>query len=136
MSVDPFEFRTIMGHFATGVTVITARDGDRLHGMTANALCSLSLDPVLLLISVEKTTHMHEVITNGGVFAVNILKEGQETVSRLFAAKAEPAARIVSGPASGSVFGSSPAPSRNASRRSAPRLAGGGGGGGGTGCRA
>lgn len=90
MTVDPQEFRTIIGHFATGVTVITSCDGDRLHGMTANAVSSLSLDPVMVLICVDKTTHTHEVITKSKVFAVNILGEGQETVSRVFAKKGEP----------------------------------------------
>ena len=90
MAVDPFEFRTIIGHFATGVTVITTREGDRLHGMTANAVSSLSLDPVMLLICVEKTTHAHDIIQASGVFAVNILSEHQEALSRLFAKKSEP----------------------------------------------
>lgn len=90
MAVDPFEFRTIIGHFATGVTVITTCDGDRLHGMTANAVSSLSLDPVLVLVCVEKTTYAHEVITASGVFAVNILGEHQEALSRVFAQKSEP----------------------------------------------
>jgi flavin reductase (DIM6/NTAB) family NADH-FMN oxidoreductase RutF len=90
VAVDQFEFRTIVGHFATGVTVITTRDGDRLHGMTANAVSSLSLDPVMLLICVDKTTHAHDIIQHSGVFAVNILTERQEALSRLFAKKLEP----------------------------------------------
>lgn len=90
MAVDPLEFRTIIGHFATGVTVITTCDGDRLHGMTANAVSSLSLDPVMVLICVDKTTHAHGVISEGGVFVVNILGEHQETLSRVFAKKGEP----------------------------------------------
>lgn len=90
MAVDPFEFRTIIGHFATGVTVITTRDGDRLHGMTANAVSSLSLDPVMVLVCVDKTTYAHGVITASGVFAVNILGEHQEALSRVFAQKSEP----------------------------------------------
>ncbi len=90
MAVDPFEFRTIVGHFATGVTVITTCDGDRLHGMTANAVSSLSLDPVMVLVCVEKTTYSHQLITDSGVFAVNILGEDQEALSRVFAKKSEP----------------------------------------------
>jgi flavin reductase (DIM6/NTAB) family NADH-FMN oxidoreductase RutF len=90
VAVDPFEYRTTIGHFATGVTVITTRDGDLLHGMTANAISSLSLDPVLLLICVDKTTHAHDVIREGGAFAVNILGEHQEALSRTFAKKAPP----------------------------------------------
>ena len=90
MTVEPSEFRTVIGHFATGVTVITAAAEGRLHGMTANAITSLSLDPVLLLICVDKTTHAHRVISASGAFAVNVLGEHQEDVSRLFAKKGEP----------------------------------------------
>ena len=90
MAVDPLEFRSIIGHFTTGVTVITTADGDQLQGMTANAVSSLSLDPVMVLICVDKTTHTHGVIERGGVFTVNILGEHQETLSRLFAKRGEP----------------------------------------------
>lgn len=90
MAVDPFEFRTVIGHFASGVTVITSAVGDRLNGMTANAVASLSLNPVMLLICVDKTAHSHETITAAGAFAVNILTSDQEAVSRLFAKHADP----------------------------------------------
>ena len=90
MAVDPLEFRGIIGHFATGVTVITTAAGDQLHGMTANAVSSLSLDPVMVLICVDKTLHTHRVLDQGGVFAVNILGAHQESVSRTFAKKGAP----------------------------------------------
>lgn len=90
MTVDPREFRSIIGHFATGVTVITAAAGGELQGMTANAVASLSLDPVLLLICIDKTSHTHRILEEGGAFAVNILGEHQEEVSRLFAQSAPP----------------------------------------------
>jgi flavin reductase (DIM6/NTAB) family NADH-FMN oxidoreductase RutF len=90
VAVDPFEFRTIIGHFATGVTVITTRSGDHYHGMTANAIASLSLDPVMVLICVEKTTHSHNILTRDAGFVINILGEHQEPLSRLFAKKSEP----------------------------------------------
>ncbi len=90
MGVDPLEFRSIIGHFATGVTVITAAAGEELQGMTANAVSSLSLDPVMVLICVDKSTHTHGVLERGGVFAVNILGEHQEQLSRIFAKRAEP----------------------------------------------
>jgi flavin reductase (DIM6/NTAB) family NADH-FMN oxidoreductase RutF len=88
--VDSTEFRNIMGHFATGVTVITTTVGEKLHGMTANAVASLSLDPVMVLICVDKDTHTHVLLDEGRVFAVNILTEHQEAVSQVFAKKAEP----------------------------------------------
>jgi flavin reductase (DIM6/NTAB) family NADH-FMN oxidoreductase RutF len=90
VTVDPQEFRSIIGHFATGVTVITAAAGDELQGMTANAVASLSLDPLMLLICVDKTTHTHRILDEGGAFTVNILGEHQEEVSRLFARSAPP----------------------------------------------
>lgn len=90
MGVDPLKFRGIIGHFATGVTIITTADGEHLQGMTANAISSLSLDPVMILICVEKSTYTHGVIDRAGIFAVNILGEHQESVSRVFAKRGEP----------------------------------------------
>jgi flavin reductase (DIM6/NTAB) family NADH-FMN oxidoreductase RutF len=90
MAFDPLEFRSIIGHFPTGVTVITTAAGEELQGMTANAVASLSLDPLLVLVCVDRGTHTHRVLDEGGVFAVNILGEHQEEVSRLFARRAEP----------------------------------------------
>jgi len=90
MTFDPQEFRTIIGHFATGVTVITTAAGEELQGMTANAVTSLSLDPVMVLACVDKGSHTHRLLDQSGVFAVNVLSEAQEDVSRLFAKKAGP----------------------------------------------
>jgi flavin reductase (DIM6/NTAB) family NADH-FMN oxidoreductase RutF len=72
------------------VTVIgTAHEGLH-HAMTANAITSLSLDPVLLLVCVDKTAHMHEQMPNAGRFGVSILAEDQEDLSRLFAQHVAP----------------------------------------------
>ncbi len=90
MPIDAARFRQIIGHFATGVTVITTAHDGWLHGMTANAITSVSLDPLLLLICVDHTAHAYEQLAKAGKFAVNILTEEQEDVSRLFAATAEP----------------------------------------------
>lgn len=84
------EFRSIIGHFATGVTVITSRAGEQFQGMTANAVTSLSLDPLMILVCVDRGTHSHRLLEEGGAFAVNILGAHQEDVSRLFARRAEP----------------------------------------------
>jgi flavin reductase (DIM6/NTAB) family NADH-FMN oxidoreductase RutF len=89
MPIDAARFRQIIGHFATGVTVITTAHDGWLHGMTANAVTSVSLDPLLLLICVDHTAHAHEQVTKSGKFAVNILTEEQEEISRLFAETAE-----------------------------------------------
>ena len=90
MAIDQQAFRGIISNFATGVTVITAAAGDELQGMTANAFTSLSLEPLMVLICVDRGSHTHRVLQAGGAFAVNILAANQEDVSRLFAKKAEP----------------------------------------------
>lgn len=90
MPIDAARYRQIIGHFPTGVTVITTAHEGWLHGMTANAITSVSLNPLLLLVCVDKTAHAHGQIEKAGTFAVNILSEDQEEISRLFAATAEP----------------------------------------------
>ena len=77
--------RRIMGHFATGVTVISTRRGEDLHWMTANAVASLSLDPPLVLVAVDKRAQMHEHLMESRFFAVNILRQEQEALSQRFA---------------------------------------------------
>jgi flavin reductase (DIM6/NTAB) family NADH-FMN oxidoreductase RutF len=76
-----------MGRFTTGVTIITTRLGEDLHGMTANAVTSLSLDPLLVLVCVDKTADTHDILSKAGVFAVNILNKDQSEISDRFAKK-------------------------------------------------
>ncbi len=77
-----------MGHFATGVTVITTRDKAGMpSGLTANAFTSLSLYPPLVLICVDKAVQCYACFEESKVFAVNILSEEQEEISRRFATK-------------------------------------------------
>jgi flavin reductase (DIM6/NTAB) family NADH-FMN oxidoreductase RutF len=90
MTIDAARYRQIIGHFASGVTVITTAHDGWLHGMTANAVASVSLNPLLMLVCVDKTAHAHGQIMDAGRFGVNILSDGQEEVSRLFAATAGP----------------------------------------------
>ena len=90
MSMDADSYRRIIGQFATGVTVVTSAVDGWLHGMTANAITSISLDPLLLLLCVDKQAHAHDQIVRGGRFVVNILTVEQEEVSRIFAAHTEP----------------------------------------------
>jgi flavin reductase (DIM6/NTAB) family NADH-FMN oxidoreductase RutF len=86
MAIDRTELRRVMGHFATGVTVITTRGDDgRAYGLTANSLCSVSLEPPLLLVCVDKRAESHAVFEKSGVFAVNILGHEHEELSRRFA---------------------------------------------------
>jgi flavin reductase (DIM6/NTAB) family NADH-FMN oxidoreductase RutF len=74
-----------MGLFATGVTVVTASSGERTHAMTANAVMSVSLEPLLVCVSVGKTARMNRFLEEAEGFAVNILSEQQEDLSRYFA---------------------------------------------------
>ena len=85
MSIDQYQFRRVMGNFATGVTILTTAVGEETHGMTANAVCSVSLDPLLVLVCVNKQARSHDALSQSGVFALNVLAEEQEHLSRLFA---------------------------------------------------
>jgi flavin reductase (DIM6/NTAB) family NADH-FMN oxidoreductase RutF len=85
MSVDPVQFRNAMGHFATGVTVLTTKHDGELHGMTANSVTSVSLDPMLVLVCLMKDARTALAIQAAERFAVNILGEGQEDLCRRFA---------------------------------------------------
>ena len=86
MTADPAEFRRVLGHFVTGVTVLTTRDrDDQPAGLTANAFASLSLEPPLVLVCIDRTSNTHELIVGAGFFAVNVLSDGQERISRRFA---------------------------------------------------
>jgi flavin reductase (DIM6/NTAB) family NADH-FMN oxidoreductase RutF len=88
LTIDIREYRRTIGLFATGVTVITAGVGEQIHGMTANSLTSVSLDPLLLLVCVDRRARMCAVIHEAGRFAVNILAAEQEPLSRHFAGRA------------------------------------------------
>ncbi len=74
-----------MGRFATGVTVIAAQQHDEIHGMTANAVTSVSLEPLLVLVCVDKRARMNRFIESAGGFSINMLSEDQEALSRFFA---------------------------------------------------
>ena len=85
MPLDPDSFRSVLGRFASGVTVVTARDAaGRDHGMTVSAFASLSLSPPLVLICIDHGASMHELLGVTTHFAVNILSAGQEALSRRF----------------------------------------------------
>jgi flavin reductase (DIM6/NTAB) family NADH-FMN oxidoreductase RutF len=86
MPVDQAEFRRTLGHFASAVTVVTAKlKNGHLAGITVTAFSSLSLDPPLVLVCIDKRARIHDHLAAAEHFAVNILGEEQETVSRRFA---------------------------------------------------
>ena len=85
--LDPERYRTVFGHFATGVAVITCAGQAGTGGMTANAVCSVSLDPLLLLVCFEQSARTLPLVRDTGRFAVNVLRAGSEDVARVFASK-------------------------------------------------
>ncbi|MGG3188400.1 flavin reductase family protein [Priestia megaterium] len=84
--MDGRELRNCMGHFATGVTVVTCNIDEGTHGLTANSFTSVSLDPPLVLVSVDRKTKAHEFMKNNN-FTVNILKEDQQDIAMHFAGR-------------------------------------------------
>jgi flavin reductase (DIM6/NTAB) family NADH-FMN oxidoreductase RutF len=86
MPVDPDSFRSALAQFASGVTVVTTRDhSQRLLGLTVSAFCSVSLEPPLILICVDRRSEANAGLGGSGLFGVSVLAEGQEEVSRRFA---------------------------------------------------
>jgi 3-hydroxy-9,10-secoandrosta-1,3,5(10)-triene-9,17-dione monooxygenase reductase component len=81
-------YRSVIAHFATGVAVITAQDTETPAGMTANALCSVSLEPLLLLVCFENASRTLAAVRETRAFAVNVLATTQQELSERFASKA------------------------------------------------
>ncbi len=86
--MDQAMFRYVLGHFASGVTVVTLQYEGQLHGLTVSSFCSLSLEPPLVLICIDRRFQSHDLIQQAGMFAVNILAEDGEWMSRHFASRA------------------------------------------------
>jgi flavin reductase (DIM6/NTAB) family NADH-FMN oxidoreductase RutF len=85
---DPaIEFRRTLGMFATGVTVVTTQLGESLHGMTANAFMSVSLQPPLVVVSVDRRARMNALLHEGRHFGISVLSEEQEALSDRFAGR-------------------------------------------------
>jgi len=92
--LDQPEFRSVMGHFATGVSIVTARDSQNAAvGMTANAVTSVSLRPLLLLVCVLRDSSSYGPIVQSGAYAVNVLRQDDEQLARRFA-REHPAKRF------------------------------------------
>jgi flavin reductase (DIM6/NTAB) family NADH-FMN oxidoreductase RutF len=86
-TIAPQRFREVMSAFTTGVTVVTASTPEGPVGMTANAVCSLSLEPLLLLVCFANEARTLPPVREGKRFGVNVLAAGQEELARLFASK-------------------------------------------------
>ena len=87
MTIDQNEFRRVLGHFASGVTVVTTCHADVYYGITVSAFASLSLVPPLVLICIDRRAPSHTALQGAGSFAVNILAEDGERLSRQFASR-------------------------------------------------
>jgi flavin reductase (DIM6/NTAB) family NADH-FMN oxidoreductase RutF len=87
VAVGSEEFLGALRQWASGVTVVTSRSGDVVHGMTVSAFASVSLDPPMVLVCADKASNTHGLIAEAGVFAVHVLARDQEKLSNLFASK-------------------------------------------------
>jgi flavin reductase (DIM6/NTAB) family NADH-FMN oxidoreductase RutF len=89
MGITSEEFRAVLGRFATGVTVVTTCEGSRRAGITVNAFSSVSLDPPLVLICIERSAYIHDILRRTGTYAVNFLGEKQRALSECFAGRSD-----------------------------------------------
>ena len=90
MSISKEEFRRALSRFASGVTVVTTKDADgKLYGITVSAFCSVSLEPPLVLVCIERTTASHHALAASKHFVVNILRENQQNLSNHFASPSD-----------------------------------------------
>jgi flavin reductase (DIM6/NTAB) family NADH-FMN oxidoreductase RutF len=85
MSLSPPEFRKAMGRFATGVTIVTLDLDGEVHGMTANAFASVSLDPLLVLVCVDLETRTNAHLHAKKRFGINVLCQDQRAISEYYA---------------------------------------------------
>ncbi|WP_168582027.1 flavin reductase family protein [Gephyromycinifex aptenodytis] len=86
-AVSPHELRQAMSRFATGVAVITTSDGHNDHVMTANSLTSVSLDPPMVLLCIQRTARFHDVVLASGRWAANLLPEHAAAAAGWFATR-------------------------------------------------
>lgn len=89
------DLRNAFARWTTGVTIVTSRVGGRVHGMTVSAFTEVSLDPPLVLVCADQSSNTHALIAEAGIFAVNVLAQGQEALSSLFASKKDEERRFV-----------------------------------------
>ncbi len=85
MTVSAEQFRKVLSQFATGVTIITLKTQDGLHGLTVNAFSAVSLEPPLILICIQKNGASQAALSQAGQFVVNILSAGQRELAGRFA---------------------------------------------------
>jgi len=93
-TIDTRQFRNALARFASGVTVLTAQYEDQMHGMTANAFVSVSLDPPLILVSLDNRSNMHRILPSVRRFGISVLAEDQEALSNHFAGRTVPGLHV------------------------------------------
>jgi flavin reductase (DIM6/NTAB) family NADH-FMN oxidoreductase RutF len=84
-SIEPADFRTVLGRFASGITIMSTMPAGVAHAMTANAFTSVSLDPPLVLVCVDKAVRMHDAVLSCGSWAVSVLGSDHQSVAERFA---------------------------------------------------
>src|SRR5512138_100125 len=87
MTLDPEKLRHAMRAWTTGVAIITAIHEGQQYGMTVNSFTSISLEPPMVLLTLRKLTHTHDLVVKSGKFAVTILTAEQQELSERFAGK-------------------------------------------------
>jgi flavin reductase (DIM6/NTAB) family NADH-FMN oxidoreductase RutF len=90
MPVDAKSFKDALSRFPSGVTVVTVEDADEVLGITVSAFLSVSLDPPLVLVSIDRRARSHDVFARAERFAVSVLGVGQEAVSNFYAGYKQP----------------------------------------------
>ncbi len=86
-SVDPDRFREVLAKFPSGVVVVTTSHDGRYHGVTISAFCSVSLDPPLVLVCVDRAIQSHDLIASAGAYAINILDRSQTFLAEQFSGR-------------------------------------------------
>src|SRR5882672_3970613 len=89
MPIDDAQFRLALSHFASGVTVVTTAHEGRLYGMTVASFASLSLQPPLVLVCIERSVKTHDAIAASGRYGVSILSNAQADISSKFASRSD-----------------------------------------------
>jgi flavin reductase (DIM6/NTAB) family NADH-FMN oxidoreductase RutF len=87
MTLDAEQLRAAMRAWTSGVTVVTSAHGGEQHGMTVNSFTSISLDPPLIIISLQTASHTHALVSRAGIFGVTILSADQQAISERFAGR-------------------------------------------------
>jgi flavin reductase (DIM6/NTAB) family NADH-FMN oxidoreductase RutF len=85
--IDSKDFRNTLGKFGSGITIVTTNDEGETHGMTANAFVSVSLDPPLVLVSIDHKSKMYQILQRTKKYGISILKHDQQEISQHFAGR-------------------------------------------------